>query len=439
VTDAAPRRRRHLLRWSLLALVAAAVALVAAAPLWLPWHVREHVMPAAAKRFGVRLETRAVTVTVDECRLRIEGLRILDGADPVIEAQVVDVDVTWRTLVGGPVVIEAGVVEGAAVRISVDEEGVTNLEKLSDRGGLSEPVGALSPPAAHVKRLEVRGGTVTVDDAPRDTSLVFRDVEGTMLDLQFHGRRDKELFGQLRVDATLEQPRRDAPLTVVAWETPTGREPTFVGHAVLTGLDLTAIPAYVDDSARALLGADELDLLASLDVQEGVIERGGIVGVIPGRPEPLVARFGGRWDAPTIAMEDSLARVLELPFRRLGVPGALIWSSGRSITGGAIGLVEHTLALDPVGAGGAVVGGVRGVVEAVGKGVMDTLAVIGNVLGITGQHHSEREVEKLHAEIRQALLAERREAAREWASRRGGRTVPEDPPALPYGLRPEDR
>ena len=135
----------------------------------------------------------------------------------------------------------------------------------------------------------IHGGMVECDDRARGVKLRIVDLEAAILDVQTGRGELQNRFGQISIDANLEQPKRKpAPLTIVHWTTSSvSTEPTFVAHAALTGIELDSFPAYVDATYRASLGVDHLDLVVSMDVREGIIRRGAAVATSPERKRAL--------------------------------------------------------------------------------------------------------------------------------------------------------
>src|SRR4029450_6778697 len=98
----------------------------------------------------------------------------------------------------------------------------------------------------------VPGGPLECDDRARGVKLRIVELEGAVLDMQTGSGESQDRFGQIGIDANLEQPTsRPALLTLVHWTTSAkGTEPNFVAHAALTGIDLDSFPAYVDAAQR---------------------------------------------------------------------------------------------------------------------------------------------------------------------------------------------
>ena len=263
----------------------------------------------------------------------------------------------------------------------------------------------------------VHRGTVEYHDRARGVKLRIVDLEAAVLDGQTGSGESQDRFGQITVDANVEQPKhRPTPLTIVHWSTSSGgTEPTFVAHAALTGIDLDSFPAYVDATHRASLGVDHLDLVISMDVREGMIRRGAAVATSPERERTLTLLFGGRFDDPILDRSSQLIALWDLPFARLGHVGDVTWETGSAVVGGAVGVIEELARGDPFGAGGAAVEGVGGGVSALGSHALDALEGIGRALGLVAQDEP-RDTTALHAHQRELFLAARREAAQTWSS-----------------------
>ena len=262
----------------------------------------------------------------------------------------------------------------------------------------------------------IHRGTVECDDRARGVKLRIVDIESAILDVQTGSGESEDRFGQISIDANLEQPKhKPAPLAIVHWTTPSGStEPTFVAHAALTGIDLDSFPAYVDATYRASLGVDHLDLVVSMDVREGIIRRGAAVATSPERKRALTLLFGGRFDDPVLDRSSQLVALWDLPFARLGHVGDVTWETGSAVVGGAVGVIEGLVRGDPFGAGGAAVEGVGGGVRALASNALDAVEGIGRALGLVAQEES-RDATALHAHQRELFLAARREAAQTWS------------------------
>jgi hypothetical protein len=242
------------------------------------------------------------------------------------------------------------------------------------------------------------------------------DIEATLLDLETGRGAPKDRFGQISIDANLEQPRHEpAPLTIVYWTTSSGSTgPTFVAHAALTGIDLDSFPAYVDASQRGRLGVDHLDMVVSMDVHEGIIRRGAAVATSPERKRPLTLLFGGRFDDPVLDRSSKLVALWELPFSRLGRGGDVAWETGSAVVGGAVGVIEGLVRGDPLGAGESGAKGLGGGVLALGSNALDAIEGLGRGLGLLAQEEA-RDATAIHAHQRALLLAAQREAAQAWS------------------------
>jgi hypothetical protein len=242
------------------------------------------------------------------------------------------------------------------------------------------------------------------------------DIEAAFLDVVTGSGERQDRFGQISIDATLEQPSGNpAPLAIVHWTTPSGHtEPTFVAHAALTGIDLDTFPAYVDSTQRASLGVDHLDLVVSMDVREGVIRRGAAVATSPERKRPLTLLFGGPFDAPVLDRSSQLVALLELPFARLSRVGDVLWETGSAVVGGAIGVIEGLVRGDLLGAGGSAVEGLGGGVLALGSNALDAVEDIGRALGLVAEEQA-RDPAAIHAHQRALFLAARDRAAQAWS------------------------
>jgi hypothetical protein len=259
---------------------------------------------------------------------------------------------------------------------------------------------------------------------PRKTGLLglsarLFDVEVVVLDMATGSGERQDRFGQISIDANLEQPgRRPAPLSIVHWTTASGSKgPGFVAHAALTGIDLDSFPGYVDAEQRADLAVDHLDLVVSMDVREGSIRRGAAIAISPERRRPLTLLFGGRFDDPVFDRSSQLLALSELPFSKFGRVGDVVWETASAVVRGALGVIEGILHGDVRGAGESAVGGLGGGIRALGSNTLDAFEDLGRALGLVAPGKA-REPAAIHARHRALFLAARREAAVAWSGAR---------------------
>jgi hypothetical protein len=344
----------------------------------------------------------------------LHGVRFLDGDEEILTAKRMEVQISLRGLYQGRTIVERLVFDEPIVHARLEADGHTNVGKILARPS-TDPQAAKRP-ATLWEEVLVHRGIVECDDRARGVRLRFTDIEAAVLDVQTGSGEAQDRFGQISIDANLEQPTgKPAPLAIVHWTTSSGStEPTFVAHAALTGIDLDSFPAYVDATQRASLGVDHLDLVISKDVREGIIGQGAAVATSPERKRALTLLFGGRFDDPVLERSSQLVALWDLPFSQLGRVGDVAWETGSAVAGGAVGVIEGLVRGDVFGAGGAAVEGVGGGVQALGSSALDAVEGIGRALGLVEKEEA-RDATALHAHQRALFLAARREAAQAWS------------------------
>ena len=373
-----PIRRIQWVRWALGA-CALLVALAAAGWLATPWYVRTKVLPDLWAQYGLTMTAEGQALAVADRTADLHGVRFFDGDEEVLSARRLEARISLRGLHEGRTLVERLVFLAPVVHASIEADGRTNVG----------------------------------DDRGRRVMFRIVDIDAVFLDVETGSGASEDRFGQIRIDAKLEQPGREpAPLVIVYWTgSPGGRDPTFVAHAALTGIELDSFPAHVDGTQRAALGVDHLDLVVSMDVREGVIRRGVAVGTSPERKRPLTLVFGGPFDAPVLDRSSALVALLELPFARLSRVGDVAWETGSAVVGGAIGVVEELVRGDLLGAGAAAAEGLGGGALALGSNALDA---IGRAVGLVEEEEA-RDPTAIHARQRARFVAARDRAARLWA------------------------
>ena len=413
MSDASPSRSRKRFRWFGWALTA---CLVLAAAAWFaaPWYVRSKVLPDLWARYGLKMAAERQDLSIAGGTADLHGVQFFDGDEQVLAAKRMEVRISLRGLYQGRTIVERLVFDDPVLLARLESDGHTNVEKILERPRTDSQ--AATRPATLWQEVVVHRGTIEYHDRTRGVKVRIVDLEAAVLDVQTGSGETQDRFGQITIDGNLEQPNhRPVPLTIVHWSTSSeGTEPTFVAHAALTGIDLDSFPAYVDDKYRASLGVDQLDLVVSMDVREGIIRRGAAVATSPERERALTLLFGGRFDDPVLDRSSQLIALWDLPFARLGQVGDVTWKAGSAVVGGAIDVIEGLVRGDPFGAGGAAVEGVGGGVSALGSHALDALEGIGRALGLVAKEEP-REVTALHAHQRELFLAARREAAQMWS------------------------
>jgi hypothetical protein len=406
------RRRSRWARWGL---VACAVLAAIAAGTWFatPWYVYTRLVPRQLAHYGLTVTAERRELYIVDGAAVFHGVHIFDGKEEVLTAKRVEVRVSLRSLYEGRTIFERLVFDDPVIRVHLGADGRTNAGRILERGKGSR---AAPRPATLWEDVSVHGGTVEWDDRTRGVSLRILDVEAAVRDMQTGSGARLDRFGQITIDASLEQPDREpAPLSIIHWSTSSSSlGPTFVAHAALTGIDLDSFPGYVDATQRASLGVDHLDLVASMDVREGAIHRGATVATSPERSRPLTLLFGGRFDDPVFDRSSRLLALLELPFTRLGRIGDVVWETGSAVVGGAVGIIGGVVHGDLIGAGTSAVEGVGGSGVALGSNVLDALKDFGRTVGLVAPEEA-RDTSAIHDDGRALFLTARREAAQAWS------------------------
>jgi hypothetical protein len=383
-----------------------------------PWYVRTRLLPDLWARYGLTLTAERQDVSIFDGSTVFHDVRVLDGEEEVLSAKRMEIRVSLRGLYEGRTVFERIVLDEPVLHARLGAEGRTNIGEI-----LQRPKHGQGPPrpATLWKEALVHGGTFEWDDRERGVKLRIRDVEAAILDMETGRGERQDRFGQISIDAKLEQPRHEpAPLSIVHWTTSsagTGR--SFVAHAALTGIELDAFPGYVDAGQRASLGVDHLDLVVSMDVREGIIRRGAAVAISPERRRPLTLLFGGPLDDPVFDRSSQLIALWEFPFAQLGRVGDVVWETGGAVVGGAVGVIEGLLHGDLLGAGTSAAGGVGGGLLALGSNALDALEDLGRKLGVVEEEEA-RDIAKIHAHHRALFLTARSEAAEAWSGAHPG-------------------
>ena len=405
------RRRTRWARWGL---VACAVLVAIAAVSWFatPWYVYTKLVPQLLANYGLTVAADRREMSIVDGAAEYHGVQVFDGKEEVLTAKRVKVRVSLRPLYEGRTIFERVAFDDPVIRVHLEADGRTNGGKILERGKGSR---AAPRPVTLWEEVSVHGGTVEWDDRTRAVSLRILDIEATLLEMQTGSGVRLDRFGQITIDAVLEQSdRAPAPLSIVHWSTSSSSlGPTFVAHAALTGIDLDSFPVYIDATQRAKLGVDHLDLVVSMDVREGAIQRGATVATSPERSRALTLRFGGRFDDPVFDRSSGLFTLMELPFSRLGRVGDVVWETGSAIVEGAVGLIGGVIHGDLIGAGESAGEGIGGVGVALGSNVLDALQDFGRTVGLVAPEEA-RDSAEIHDGARVRFLTARREAAQAW-------------------------
>ena len=357
---------------------------------------RSTLQQVLADRFGVQLEIDGVSISVMNGTAKFTGIRVKDGGRTMLEAAEARGSIAVRDLLDGRYDFRQLVLVRPVLHLEVEPSGRSNLRRILATPPKTPPTPG--PPDLVVLRdLRIEQGRVEWNDAVTDPKvplhLVFDDIEIALTELQVSGATATNCWGDVRADAVLRQPDVPARLALVAWAAQQRERPTFVAHLALTGLDLRTLPQYVSATDRFALGSDFLHLTASLDVRDGAIALGAIVGEVAGTSTVLPLMVGGTTDAPVFDVNSKLATVMRVPLGRVGrvgeVAAGAAWSvlkggaggaadvgegvvgAGKSLAGGAGGAYEGITEGDPFGALKAAGGGVVGGVKSLGSGVVE--------------------------------------------------------------------
>ena len=402
-------------RWFRWALAACAVLAAIAAASWLatPWYVRTRLLPNLWARYGLTLTAERQDLSIADGSTELYGVRVFDGKQEILTAKRVEIRVSLRGLYEGRTVFERIVLDDPVLHARLEADGRTNVGKILERQTHSQ---AAPRPATLWKQALVHGGKVEWDDRAHNVKLRIVDIEAAILDMETGSGERQDRFGQISIDANLEQPSHEtAPLSIVYWTTSSssaGR--TFVAHAALTGIDLDSFPGYVDATQRASLGVDHLDLVVSMEVREGIIRRGAVIATSPERTRPLTLLFSGPVADPVFDRSSQLVALWELPFSRLGRVGDVVWETGGAVVGGAVDAIDEVVHGNLLGAGESAAGGVGGGILALGSNTLDALKSLGRALGIVAEE-AARDTKQIHARQRELFLTARREAAQAWS------------------------
>jgi hypothetical protein len=389
------------------------VAIAAAFWLVTPWYVRTTLLPNLWARYGLTVTAERQDLSIADGSSELHGVRVLDGEEELLTAKRMELRISLRGLYEGRTVFERIVLDEPVLYARLGAEGRTNVGEILQR---PKPGQGKPRPATLWKEARVHAGTVLWDDPARGVKPRIRDIEASVLDLETGRGERQDRFGQITVDAMLEQASRElAPLSIVHWTTSSGgTEQSFVAHAALTGIDLDSFPGYVDATQRSTLGVDHLDLVVSMDVRDGIVRRGAVVALSPERTRPLTLLFAGPLDAPVFDQRSQLLALSELPFARLGRVGDVVWDTGGAVVGGAIGIIDGVVRGDLLGAGESAAGGVGGGLLALGSNALDSLEALGRKLGVVEEAEA-RDIAKAHARQRELFLSARNEAAEAWS------------------------
>ena len=260
----------------------------------------------------------------------LEGLHVAQPegfvGDALLDLAHAHVNVKMGSLLHPPIVISDVRVEGLAMHIIKDTNGVLNVERLAktppqpkeDRP--EKPGSAGEPPAVALERLavsdlNVRYSDFSLGDGTLDVAI--RDLLLTVTDILFDPAApvDKAMPGRVLMTARLDQGEQpNARLGVIARLGVLSTNVPAVNAAVrLSGAELKAYDVVLPPGTAATLGGSCLDLAADavvspdiLDVKAAIITKGSTmpmsVGGTPANPQVnlgdvaglLGARLGGQ-------------------------------------------------------------------------------------------------------------------------------------------------
>ncbi len=396
----------------------------------------EALRAAVLDRYGLEARADDVTLSLVRGTAVFENFRVLDGPVTVFEAARIEVDGRVLDVLERRFDCAKLTVLRPVVRIVVEADGRTNLRRI-----LATPrKDASAPRPADLLQLRegtFEGGRVEFTDVVTDPGLpvtvVARQLRGTMNEWQFSGEPSAVSSGDFRADGEIRQPGFPARVSVVAWCSPPGGDPTWTLQAAVTGFDLRLVPQYVGAAGRAALGGDYIHVAVDIRSRSGVIGPGAVVGEVAGSGTVLPMRVGGTTSEPVFDAESPLATLLRIPLARAGRLGAVTLDAGWSVVKGGAGAVVDvgggvvdagvSLGTGLVNAGGEFLSGrplpalaeagagVLGVFTSLGGGLLDG---VGSLFGggaaaaraLTGADVAEldRQFGELHAARRLAML-----------------------------------
>jgi hypothetical protein len=410
-----PRRRRLVKAalWTgaaLAVLVGAAVALRAALlDRWL-W---SRIASAIHDKYGLDVASADYEFSLGAGEGVIRGVRITENGKPVVEADAVELSATARDVFAAEYDFRKLTVRGLTVHCVVETPETTNLQRIWARRRIAPG------PSDFVRFRDARvvDGSYLVDDSVTDpkrpTLLHLLNVEMVARDLQVDGEPRTRDVGDVRLDGLVAQQGAPARVSLVAWAPPWTPKPTFTLHGAITGLDVSQLPQYVDDSSRWWLGGDLLHLVGTMRAKDGVVEEGAIVGEVAATGSLLPMRFTGPYDDPVFDERSKLADLFHFGFARLGRVavigdvGSTFYDVGESVAGGAQDTVEALSRVDPLGALRAAGGGVVGSASSIGKRLVGGVKRLLGVGGDAPADEAERQdaaFSVLHAQRRRAML-----------------------------------
>lgn len=387
-------------------------------------------------RLGLEVRAGGVSLSLVDGTARLVDVTVLDGAATIFECESIEVDGRVMDVLRDRFECAKLVVLRPVLRVVMEENGRTNLQRILDRARTTRAAGGRGN-VVLLRAGDVEDGRIEIVDALTDPDaplrVELRGLRATVRDWQPAGEPALGSPTDLRVDGVIDQPGVPCRVSVVAWQSPPGEASRATVLAAITGFDLRGIPRYVGAAELAALGGDLMHFDIDIRIRDGVLGPGAIVGEVVGPGTVLPMRIGGTTAVPVFDTGSPLATLFRVPFGRVGQLGRVTldagWSTARGgagavaeVGGGVVdagaslgaGLVHaggDVLSGDPLGALSAAGEGALGAVSSLGGGIVDGASSLlgggtGAVDAITGGHPAEirRLFDERHAARRITML-----------------------------------
>jgi hypothetical protein len=391
--------------------------------------------------YRLDVTTTDVSLSLLSGGVKLHGLHITDGGDPVFDADEIEISASISDLVRGRYEFRTLVITRPVLHMVVEKGGSTNLARIFSRPKPSPDAKPSSGPAPFVGFRDARiiDGRFVLEDSVTNEDhkgrLSFEDLDIALTELQVAGERDSSELGDLRLDALLTQSIGPARISIVGWAPSLTAPLSMAVHVAITGLDLSQMPQYVDKSARKALGGDVIHIAATLQTKDDVIETGAVAATIAESDTRLSLRFGGTLSHIVFDKDSQLSALFALPLGRLGHVGDVALTStwnaaggvGKGVIGaggavaGGVGVAVNDMAkLDPLGALGAAGGGLLEGTKQLGEGIV---GVFGSLFGggeadEKKDKDQQRRFSEMHTKCRRAMLVAAKESAKESSAAR---------------------
>jgi hypothetical protein len=391
--------------------------------------------------YRVDVTTTDLSLSLLSGGVKLEGLRVLDGGDPVFEAEEVAISASINDLVRGRFEFDKLVITRPVVHMVVEKGDSTNIARILARPKPSPDAEPSTgpPPVVFFHDAQIISGKFVLEDSITDEDhkgkLVLEEIDITLDDVQVAGERESDDLGDIRFDALLKQKHDPARISIVGWAPSLTAPMTMSIHVAITGLDLSQIPQYVDKKARKALGGDVIHIAATLDTKDNNIKHGAVAATVAASDTKLSLKFGGTLSHIVFDKDSQLSALFALPLGRLGHVGDVALTStwnaasgvgkgvvgaGGAVAGGVGTAVKDVATLDPLGALQAAGGGVVEGVKQLGEGVA---GIFGGLFSSDEKDEKQdkdqqRRFNELHKKCRRAMLKAALESAKESSSSR---------------------